>query len=462
MMKVVLINTYGEDKDVSRVSHLPFRIPVGPHYPLGITSIAAYLRKKLPNLSIKVFDEQIYSSADIKKELEKIRPDIVGLNCMFRNYKGILELAHHAKRSGARVLIGGNYASALAKEILNNRGPYSEDYCIDGVVRQDGEKAFYEYVAGKSPRKINNLVYREKEKIIENPIRLMNLNDLPSVNLNFEYLNPNDYFKEYRRRFPSSRYKRPFDIYSQKGCRWRDKPGGGCLFCSIMYNRLRLINPKIMWNEIDRLVFNYGVDYIWDVSDSFLSDKKWFEGFYRESLRRTKKPFFKIQARADELIDERIIRMLAAINTRQIFIGFESSDNKCLLRMGKGTAENINKSALSLLLKYKIPIRAYFLLGAPGETEKSLKKTRDLAEYILNAGEDNLVVTPYLIPLPGSSAFNLFIKKTGKKYAGKDIISWEEVVNDWAKYFCKVSPEEMEKVRTYLRKFPYDISDYSY
>jgi len=296
--------------------------------------------------------------------------------------------------------------------------------------------------------------------VIENKVRLLELDKLPDLELN--NIDPKPYFKEYQNRFLESPYKNPFVIYSQKGCAWRDKPNGGCIFCSLMYKKLRLRNVENVWREIDKLVFNYGVDYIWDVSDSFLSDKNWFEEFYNQSQKRNKKPFFKIQARADELIDENIIKMLVDLNVAQIFIGFESNNDKCLAQMRKGMLSKVNKKAVSLLVKYRLPIRGYFVLGAPGETKQSLIETTKLAECIFNSGKDNLIVPSSFTPLPGSLAYHLLKQKTGKKYLNRDIINWNEAISDWVEYFCEVSDQEIRESLKYLRQFPYDINAYSY
>ena len=460
MKKVVLINTHEEESVASLDSHLPSRIPVGPHFPLGIACVASYLKEKLPQISLSILDEQLLDLKKIERRISRIRPDIVGINCMFKNYKRVLELARVSKKIGAKVVMGGTYATALAREILINRGPQSSDYCIDVIIKQDGERAFYQYVKGDLIKNINNLVYWHNGEVIENNIKLLQLDNLPSLRL--DIITPEIYFKEYQRKFSNSKYKKPFVIYSQKGCYWRSKPKGGCIFCSLMYKELRLRNPKNVWHEIDRLVSDYSVDYIWDVSDSLLSDKNWFKEFYHQSQKRSNKPFFKIQARTDDLIDESIVRMISKMNVAQIFVGFESADNRCLTQIKKGTTSQINKKAISLLSKYRLPIRAYFVLGVPGDSKQSLEKTTKLAEKILDTGRNNLIVSPLFTPLPGSPAYQLLKQKTGEKYAGKDIINWNEAIRDWIDCFCKVPYDEVKKTQKHLRQFPYDITSYSY
>lgn len=457
--KIVFINANSRKSEDWSGSSFFSGMRTGPHFPLGVVSIASYLSRRLPQADIHILDEQILSAAKIKRELFRIKPDIVGVSCVFKNYSNTLDCARNAKKIGAKVILGGCYVTVLAQEVMNNRGPDSKDYCVDAVIRQDGEEAFFRYVKEEDLWKIDNLVFQHNDKTVVNKIKVVDLNSLPP--LDFTIVDPQVYFHEYQRRFPTSKYKRPFLSCFQKGCAWRER-SGGCIFCSLMDKKLRLKNPREAWREIDELVSNYGVDYIWDVSDSLLSDKKWFEEFYHESQRRLKKPFLKIQARVDDLVEENTVRMLADMNVVQIFIGFESADDQCLMRIKKGTTAQLNQKVIFLLAKYGIFARAFFVLGLPGESSATLSKTVRLAEKIVSAGNNNLIIVPVFTPLPGSLSFHLLKQKTGKKYEGKDLINWDEANFDWNKYFCRVSFDKIQKTRKYLSQFPCDITTYSY
>ncbi len=456
--KVVLINVCGEKGNGEINRGLPFGMQTGPHFSLGINSIAVYLENKIPESSVYVFDSQLLSIKEIEKKIIEIKPDFVGIGCSFKDYQMTLQLARVSKKNNSKVILGGHYVSALAKEIILNRGEQSKDYCVDVVIKQDGEESFYKYIKGEPLNKIENLVYLENKEIKENNIVTPKLSKLIlSKNICLE-----DYFKEYIKRFPKSFYKRPFVFCSQKGCDWRSGPLGGCNFCSLMYKEVCIKTAKESWEEIDELILKHKVDYIWDVSDNFLGDKSWFIEFYKEFKKRKKKPFFKIQASAKDLVVEDNLKILSDLNISQIFIGFESGDDLCLSNIKKGATAETNKKAVSLLSKYNLPIRAYFILGCPGENKESLRNTVKLAEEIINQQKNYLVIPSYFVPLPGSSSFDLLKQKTGDKYRNKDIIDWFEATRDWVSLFCDVSYEEIYKSLNYLRKFPYNIDTYSF
>jgi len=82
-----------------------------------------------------------------------------------------------------------------------------------------------------------------------------------------------------------------------------------------------------------------------------------------------------------------------------------------------------------------------FVLGAPGEDERTIDETLKL---IKKGAAMPFVVDIHvsrLHPYPGSPAWKMLIGETGIKYKGKDIIEWREVMTDWCKLFCDISPK---------------------
>ena len=130
--------------------------------PLWALSLATYLRDRMSEAEIRILDGQMLKISDILKELDRITPDIVGLGPIWLNYKNALAIARQSKKIKSRVIMGGHYATGLAKEILANRGICSDDYCIDAIIQGDGEEAFYQFILGLPFKKIKNLVALEK------------------------------------------------------------------------------------------------------------------------------------------------------------------------------------------------------------------------------------------------------------------------------------------------------------
>lgn len=456
--KVILINVINPKISKTNPQNV-FDIQRGSHFPLGVVCIGAYLKECLPETCLWVLDDQLMSDKEIEEKIEKIKPTVVGINSMFTGYGKALNFARKAKQSGARVVMGGHYPSAMFREILVNRGIKSRDYCVDVVVRGDGKEAFGQYVADKLISKINNLAYYQGNQIKVNKLKVY---PLTRFSVDSEILDPRPYFLKYQKMFKDSSYKNPFIVSSQKGCAWRAKPKGGCLFCSLMYKEYFLKDPKLVWSEIDELVNRYQVDYIWDVADDLLGNLKWFEQYHREAKKYKKRPFLKIQSRVNNLINENTVKKLLDLKIGQLFIGFESNDDNCLKQMNKGTTSLINGKAINLLLKYRIPIHGYFIFGNPGETKKSINKTVKLIEKIMKTGKNNIVVPCFFTPLPNSPAYQMVKKMMGRKYKDKDIIDWGEIINDWVELYCRVDYREIAKALDYSRGLAQNINAFSF
>lgn len=392
--------------------------------PLWALSIGTYLKKEIPNADLKILDCRIFPKEKLEDWIKKNKPEIAGISPKFVSYGHTLEAARLFKKYGAKVVLGGPHAANLKKEILFNRGLGSGDYCVDAVIKEDGEKAFCEYVSGKPPGGINNLIWREGEIIRENKTELLDLNSLPVAD---------------RDLFDVRRYLKNSDtllVVSQKGCSWREK-SGGCLFCSEWKNIPRFREPSKVWEEIDFLRKKYNVGTIFDCAGNFLNDLNWVKEFWKTSRNYKNKPRFKILNRVDS-IDGAVVRMLRGIGVCQLILGIESGTQESLSAFRKGITPKMVKAKVRLLHEYGIQAFHCFVLGAPGETEETINESLEFAEGLARMPATIGLRFHPLVPLPGSLAWKMLREKTGKKYLGKDFIDWKEAAKDWVINFCKV------------------------
>ena len=107
---------------------------------------------------------------------------------------------------------------------------------------------------------------------------------------------------------------------------------------------------------------------------------------------------FKIQARADLLLQENYIKDLARAGCENIWMGAESGSQKILDAMDKGTTVEQIYEATRLLKKNGINPSFFIQFGYPGETKEDIVKTISMINELL----------PYEIgisvsyPLPGT------------------------------------------------------------
>lgn len=438
-MKILLIYAPVDDnyKDVGK------EFDYGWQQPLGIISIASYVKNILPESEILILDEQIVPFSLMKEKIKEIKPEWIGITSSFLSYKNSLELAGIGKKVGSKIVFGGAYATSLGKVILENREE------VDYVVLEDGEKAMVDLLTNKPLNKISNLIWRRSDKkIIQNKIRFDSLDDLPIVD--YSLVDLELYFNNYQnndieKEMIGQRYKRPIVYSAQKGCRWRDK-SGGCLYCACIYPKWRGKSPEKVWGDIIKYKEDYKIDTICFVEDDFLSSNEWFNRFY--DCRPEVRPDIRfIYARADSINEENVLK-LKDLNCFMVYIGVESGVNENLRKMHKGVTVKRTLKAIKLLHDNGIQVVASFVLGAPDETRETLNITYEFAKKLKDYGVNHFTAYPFF-PCPGSKGWHKIMNKSEefrKLYKNNDILDFSNMISLWNKEFCQVSLMELLEI----------------
>jgi anaerobic magnesium-protoporphyrin IX monomethyl ester cyclase len=425
--------------------------------PLGILSVGTYIKQHNPGVEVEILDGNNALTLDEVKS--RIDADLVGISTTAGGYDHAIEVAKVAKKRGARVILGGAAATPLAREILRYY-----DF-VDAVIRYDGELAFSKYVAAAPLGSIENLVYRDSLEIKENPIRLPSLDELPAPDrglLDMEVYFRNSKDPEYPICDP---FKRPVNIYSQKGCVWRSQEEGGCVFCSIPYYNLRLRKPKLVWDEISALVENYQADFIWDPSDNLVGDKEWFKAFCAARPNGLKVPYTNYVDAED--IDEEVARLLTESGCVSVFVGMESGDPKMLASMNKKATLEDNMRAMELLQKYRIGVIAGVVVGVQDESKESLERTVEFLKRLTEFDNFDRFEWGSLMPFPGSKANRMLrehpaLKEKYQDFGNKDyLFQLACMIQDWYRYYCEIDYSDVLELQDRVLReglVPYEMT----
>ncbi len=426
---------------------------IAPSPPLMLLTIANYLRQKSPSSEIKILDGQLMGLEEMLKELVSYGPNLVGISPTVGTYSNGLILARKAKFLGVKVIFGGHYATNSATAILQNRGPRSGDYCVDAVVQQDGEEAFWKISQGLANSKIPNLIWVNGKNLVFNKIVNLDLDKLPL--LDFSPINLDDYYKEQiSTSFEPWPFLKVIATYSRKGCGWRSKPGGGCIFCSMMYREVRLKSPGRFLEELCFLHERYKPNFIWDVADDFLDSPKWFKEFhYMARKKKVVVPPLIIYSRADRL-NKKTVLALKDLNVRAVSLGLESGENQILRYMRKGASLKDNLRAFELLTEAGIFIVGNFIFGGLGETKQTLKSNLNFLRFLKRKNPSVIFQVHLFNNIPGSRAWQLLNKKTGNKYINQDDPNsfYTNSLNDWFRNFTKVTVDDTRKTLEEAKK----------
>jgi len=403
--------------------------------PLGIVSVGTYIRQNNPGVDVEILDGNNVLTLD--QVIDKLDADVVGISTTAGGYDHAIRVAEIAKQKGARVILGGAAATPLAKEILRYY-----DF-VDAVIRYDGEIAFSKYVAAEPLSSIENLVYRDNQGIRENPVKLPCLDKLPPPDR--DLLDMEVYFKNSKDpAYPiCDPFKKPMNIYSQKGCMWRSQEEGGCVFCSVPYYDLRLRKPELVWDEISSLVEKYQADFIWDPSDNLVGDKEWFKAFCAAKPKRLNISYTNyVDA---ENIDEETARLLAESGCVSVFVGMESGDPKMLESMNKRAKIEDNLRAMKLLQKYRIGVIAGVVVGVQGESKESLERTIGFLKKLTEFDNFDRFEWGTLIPFPGSKANRMLREHPDLKHKYEDfgnknyLFQLISMIQDWHRHYCEIN-----------------------
>lgn len=409
-------------------------------FPIGLLILATAIKTCFGNsIEVEILDGLFLT---IEEVLGKINGDWVGVYNIYANHLNALKILETAKNKGAQTVIGGPNANYLAERILQNR-PY-----VDFVVYGDGEEAIIDLVTGNDLILIPNLVYRQGAGIIKTPKKTVVIRspektvimdtvfDLRSIH------NLNQHLSDFKSGMP-------VPLSSIRGCIKREKTGK-CIYCS-MDHRLRVMEPKLVWEQIGLLKNSYGFKHFFETGDCFKI------GNFPEKLlaarpKNLQDTSFRIYVSPEDAKDPEFVETLRQLNVSEVFLGVESTNDKILSGAGKKCTGRDIVNAIEELKKFS-NLHIPFMFGLPGETEITAQENFDFARGLVeNHGPNKIRITSHFpIPLPGSQLFEI-VKKDARikaEYSGDlekdDFFDWRELIKLHVKYHCPVDFEVLEQ-----------------
>ncbi|MGC9349158.1 MAG: B12-binding domain-containing radical SAM protein [Anaerolineae bacterium] len=236
---------------------------------------------------------------------------------------------------------------------------------------------------------IKGLVWRNGADITINPARpfIADLDDLP---LPRHELLP---FDQYRAPLVGGPYT---FIVPSRGC------PGACRFCikHVSYGRsVRFRSPENVLDEIELLV-GLGVRKIHMYADLFTVNRDHVMGICRGIVERGLDVRWTCNSRVD-FVDPEMLQAMHDAGCWMISWGIESADEEMLKRMNKGITPEQVELALAWSKEAGIMNWGYFIIGLPGETEASIRKTIDFSKRL----PLDLVLFHIAAPHPGTPFF---------------------------------------------------------
>jgi radical SAM superfamily enzyme YgiQ (UPF0313 family) len=309
----------------------------------------------------------------VLREVEAWSPDLVGFSAhACQTIRDMLSWTKAFRaRTGIPILAGGYEAKVYAPELMGHG-------CFDFLCVAEGHEFLPAFLPaferGTGYDAVPDLYYEKAGQLTRT------------------FKGPRTKFSEYptpdRSIFPNDRYyshvsqRKHFTIgMSQVGCPYP------CTFCCMRQSGWDARSAEQIVDEMQECVA-LGIHEVDWFDPLMLNDRERALDIAREVSRRKLDVIWSCRSRVDSLSfhgstrapDVELIRTLAEGGCRRIYFGIESGDDNVLKGMMKG--QSTSKELISTLSAVKeagIMALGFFIVGAPGDTKESVKRTVDFS-----------------------------------------------------------------------------------
>lgn len=300
---------------------------------------------------------------------------------------------------GAFTLLVGTHVTALPVETAG----LSE--AVDAVAVSEYDYTVCDLAralsAGRSPREVPGLVWRENGQIVRNTPRpfIENLDELPFVSPIFRrFLTTEKYFN-------ANAIPPMVTITTSRGCPFP------CSFCvypqTLMSRKARYRSVQNVVDEVEYISKAFPeARSIFFEDDTFTINKKRCVEISREIKKRGVKLSWVINARAD--LDYDTMREMREAGLRLMCVGFESGSQTLLDNIKKRASLDKMLNFMEEARKAGVLVHGCFMVGLPGETKDTMRQTLEFAKQL---NPDTAQFYPIMV-YPGTEAYDLY-KETG-------------------------------------------------
>jgi anaerobic magnesium-protoporphyrin IX monomethyl ester cyclase len=396
LVKVTLVYPYFQPSKDNSV----FRFP-----PLGLGYVAAALKQH--GVPVELVDCTFLTKQQAVQQVEKSQPDIIGIYSMFSMKKTSLEMAQ-LLRSKSRLLVAGGPLPTLdPAEFLG---------VFDVAAVGEGEEIMVELadaVEKELPLStVKGIAYTDNGVLKTTSAREF-VKDLDALPFPARELFDNETYKQhYKKRFGYT----TTPLITSRGCPF------SCDFCSrpVFGTTFRSRSPGNIVDEVEQIA-GLGYERLWFADDCFTLNPDHLKRVCDLLVKRQVGIGWECLSRVDTLNVETAREMKRAGCIR-VFFGIESGNDGVLGIMNKRITTDQARRAVYAAKEAGLQAGAFFIVGYPGETDKTVL---DTVRFASGLPLDYLSFTlPY--PIPGTPLYER-VKDKG----GVTVDDWEEPKN-WA------------------------------
>jgi len=348
--------------------------------PLGLAYMGAVLEDA--GHQVKILDAPTLQMGveDAAAEIASWKPDLVGISAVTPTVKGGYRLACSIKSRAPDlpVVMGGQHVSFMYGEALSTG-------CVDYVAIGEGEMTMLELVnsisRGGDGSSVDGLAL-PGPRLTRPRGPMENLDGLPEP---ARHLLPMDKYTV---------FDKPIKIIhmmASRGCPY------GCIYCSTSYywgRRYRIRSAKLVADEMERAMQEYGTNIIVFADDELTLSHKWVYEFLDELERRKLDISWTCGTRVSS-VNRDVLERMKAKGCNVIYYGVESYDDEDLLRIRKKITTGQVQDAVRTTKDVGIEVAGSFVLGFPWQRVDDVRNTVKFAEKLHVDYAQFTVATPY-------------------------------------------------------------------
>lgn len=239
-------------------------------------------------------------------------------------------------------------------------------YFLDAVLLDFTEDGLISFLQGKKELPLKGLLIRQNNNLLEYKGKIERSFSVPVPR--------HDLFDISRYRIPLAR-RLPFaEVITSLGCPY------SCAFCTAGAYGYKI---REVDNVIDELRFlaELGVKEILFQDPTFTINTKRVTEICRKMVDNNLRFTWSCNADIKSMNEEKIKAMKEA-GCHTVSVGIESGSDEILKKYTKMISVEKIKNSIRMLREYKIRVLGYFIIGLPGETRDSIRKTIDFAKEL--------------------------------------------------------------------------------
>jgi hopanoid biosynthesis associated radical SAM protein HpnJ len=244
---------------------------------------------------------------------------------------------------------------------------------VDFIVRREFDYQIARYATGSPLEELPGVSFRKNGSIVHNPEGgvIENLDELPWVT------------KTYKRDLDITRYNVPFlhhsyiSLYTSRGC------PAMCTFClwpqTHSGHRWRLRSSDDVAAEV-----RYAIDAFPELEEIFFDDDTFNYQKARtlELCAKLKSLKFTWSCTSRVTTDYQTLKAMKESGCRLLIVGYESGDQQILKNIKKGATIDMALRFTENCKKMGLLIHGDFIVGLPGETRETIRRTIDFAKRL--------------------------------------------------------------------------------